>query len=191
MKIVLYSFFIQLIGAIGFITLAYSYSKKEKKGILFMQIVSHVFLVLHYILLKGKSGAISNFIGMLAMITIYSYEKNRYKNYVVVFFMFLLLVVNIVFYQNIFSIFPMIASIIILISFLTSNENTIRLTGAIAALAWLIYAISVKSPIAIFYESLILFNAIRTFLLNKKQINKLSNVLRLSSKLQERTEDKN
>ncbi len=164
----IYSLLIQLIGVIGFITLALSYSKKSKKGILWMQILSRVFLVLHYVLLNGKSGAISNFIGLLAMMTIFYFDKHKFKNYVTIGFMILLLAVNIVFYQNIFSLFPMIASIIILASFLTPNESIIRLTGAIAAGCWLVYAISVKSYVAIFYEALIIFNATRTFVMNKK-----------------------
>ena len=39
------AFLIQAIGAIGYITLALSYFKEEKKQILFMQIISYIFFL--------------------------------------------------------------------------------------------------------------------------------------------------
>lgn len=151
---------IQSIGAIGYITLALSYFRKEKRQILFMQIISYIFFVIHYYLLNGITGAICNLIGLFALLTIYLFEKYKLKNKVTIsiFFMIILLIINILTFQNIYSIFPMIASIIVIISFLKNNEDFIRGIGVLAAICWLLYAIVYKSYVAITFEVITLLN---------------------------------
>ena len=160
---------IQLIGAIGYGTLTISYYKKEKKQILFIQIISYIFFTIHYYLLAGITGAICNIIGLCALITIYFFEKYKLKNKKIVslFFVLLLLIINIMNFQNIFSIFPMIASIIVILSFLESNENVIRGIGVISAICWLVYAIAYKSYISIAFEVITLIGVFGAFFKTK------------------------
>ena len=89
--------FIQAIGAVGYTTIALSYFKKEKKQILFMQIIAYIFFTLHYYLLNGVTGAICNVIGLFALVTIYLFEKYNIKNKLVlsIFFIALLFIINI------------------------------------------------------------------------------------------------
>ena len=167
---------IQFIGAIGYSLLAISYLRKQKKQILFMQIFAYIFFVLHYFSLNGYTGAICNLIGLVALVIIYLFEEYKLKNksLIVMFFILLILVINIITFQNIFSIFPMIASIIVVLSFLVDDENIIRIIGIIAAICWLIYAIVYKSYSAIVFEVIILFNAFLSLYRdtrNKKRIN--------------------
>ena len=75
---------IQGIGAIGYISLALSYFKKEKSEILFIQIISYIFFVMHYYLLNGITGAICNLIGLFALVTIYLFEKYKLKNKILI-----------------------------------------------------------------------------------------------------------
>ena len=159
---------VQGVGAIGYTLLAFSYFKKEKKQILFIQIFSYIFFVIHYYLLNGITGAICNLIGLFALTTIYMFEKHKIKNKILVstFFIILLLSVNIMTYQNIFSIFPMVASVIVIISFLEDNENDVRGIGVLAAICWLVYAIAYKSYIAIVFEVITFINVVIAFLKN-------------------------
>lgn len=145
---------IQLIGAIAFFALVGSYYLKEKKNILFMHIVAYVMFTIHYYLLSGITGAICNAIGLLALLAIYIIEKQNWKNknLVAFVFIFIICIINIATFQNVFSIFPMIASIIVIVSFLMDNENYIRVIGLISAVCWLIYAIVYKSYISIGFE---------------------------------------
>lgn len=71
----------------------------------------------------------------------------------------LLIIISLFTYENIFSIFPIIASTIILISFIISNENVVRISGIVSALCWTIYAIIYKSYAGIICET---FSAIST-----------------------------
>ena len=70
---------IQGVGAIGYTLLALSYFKEEKSKILFMQIISYIFFVIHYYLLNGITGAICNFIGLFALVIIYLFDKYKLK----------------------------------------------------------------------------------------------------------------
>lgn len=168
--------FIQAIGAIGYGVLALSYYEKEKRQILFMQIFAYIFFTIHYYLLSGITGAICNFIGLGALITIYIFDKYKFKkkSLITSLFILLLFIINIISFQNIFSIFPMLASIIVLISFLDENENSIRGIGVVAALCWLVYAIAYKSYIAIIFEIVTLIGVGVAFLKNlySRQTNK-------------------
>ncbi len=145
---------VQAIGAVGYSLLALSYFKKVKKQILLMQIFAYIFFVIHYYLLNGITGAVCNFIGLFALISIYLFDKYNFKNKTIVvgLFIILLLIANIITFQNIYSIFPLVASTIVLISFIDNNENNIRIVGIIAAVCWLLYAIVYKSYIAIAFE---------------------------------------
>ena len=159
-------FLVQGIGAIGYSTLALSYFKKEKKQILFMQIIAYIFFTIHYYLLNGITGALCNLIGLFALVTIYLFDKYKLKNkvFISILFIIALLAINIITFQNIYSIFPMLASTIVIISFLENDANTIRWIGVLAAICWLLYAIVYKSYIAIVFEVITLINIIIAFI---------------------------
>lgn len=159
---------IQVIGGIGYSILAASYYQKEKKKILFMQIISYILFTIHYYLLSGITGAICNLIGLFALIMIYIFEKYQWKNknVLAVFFILILTIINIISFQNVYSIFPMIASVIVIVSFLMNNENYIRGVGLISAVCWLIYAIAYHSYISIVFEVITLVGVLVAFAKN-------------------------
>ena len=159
---------IQILGGIGYSILATSYYKKEKRKILFMQIMAYIMFTIHYYLLSGITGALCNLIGLFSLITIYLSEKYKWKrkNLLAFFFILLLLIINIISLQNIYSIFPMIASIIVIVSFLMNNEDYIRGIGLISAICWLIYAIAYHSYVSIIFEVITLIGVLIAFIKN-------------------------
>ena len=168
---------IQLIGVIAYAILAFSYFKKNKKEILFIQIFSTIAFALHYYLLSGVTATVCNLISLLIIIIIYFFEKHNGKNKKILILSTLPLIIIIPFftYESVFSIFPIIASTIVLISFVISNENTIRIAGIISALCWIIYAIIYKSYAGIAFEA---FSAVSTFIAFIKNFNiKNKNIL--------------
>lgn len=161
---------IQLIGVIAYAILAFSYFKKNKKDILFIQIFSTIAFAIHYYLLGGITAIACNLISLLIIIIIYFFEKHNGKNKKVLIFSTipLLILISLFTYENIFSIFPIIASTIVLVSFIISNENTIRISGIISALCWMVYAIIYKSYAGIVFEA---FSAVSTFIAFIKNFN--------------------
>lgn len=158
----------QVIGGIGYALLAASYFKKEKAKILYMQIIAYIMFTIHYYLLSGITGAICNAIGLFALLIIYLFEKYewKHKNLMAWISVGLVTIINIATFQNVFSIFPMIASSIVIISFLMDNEDYIRGIGLISAVCWLIYAIVYKSYIAIIFEVITLIATLIAYIKN-------------------------
>lgn len=144
----------QIIGGIGYSLLALSYFKKEKKQILFMQIVAYISFTIHYYMLSGMTGAICNLIGLVALIIIYLFDKYKVKNKKLLTIGMIPFVVAIalITFKDVFSFFPIIASVIVILSFISDNERIIRIIGVISALCWLLYAVVYKSYVAIAFE---------------------------------------
>ncbi|MBR2290125.1 MAG: YgjV family protein [Clostridia bacterium] len=167
---------IQIIGAIGYSLLALSYFQKEKIKILLMQIIAYVMFIVHYYLLDGITGSICNLIGLFALVTIYLFEKKNVKNKKILAIGMIPFIVAIALftYRDIYSIFPIVASIIVILSFLTKHENVIRMIGIISAICWLIYAIVFKSYVAIAFEVIMIISTITALVKNKKSKNEIN-----------------
>ncbi len=151
-----YSFImIQVIGAIGYTLLSVSFYRKDKLQILFMQIIANIFFTIHYYLLNGITGAVSNVIGLLSYTALYFFDQHKMgksKNIFSLAMITLLLILTIVNYANIYSVLPFVAFVFTNISFLTGKEDIIRKFGIVAAICWLVYAIVYKSYVAIVFE---------------------------------------
>jgi len=146
---------IQGIGAIGYTALALSYYRKKKIDILFMQIIAYVFFSIHYYLLDAITGTMCNLLGLGAISIIYLVEKKKdlkRRNNLILGIIPILVLISLLTYENMYSILPIVASVLSLISFLTDKENTIRAIGIISAISWLLYAIIYKSYVAIVFE---------------------------------------
>ena len=72
-------------------------------------------------------------------------------------------------YENIYSLFPIIACLITFNSFLSKDENKIRFIGIISASLWLIYAIVYVSYSAIVFEAITVISTIIAYIKNKKR----------------------
>ena len=125
-------FLIQLVGAIGYTLISCSFYRKKKIDILFLQIFSYVFFSIHYFLLKAYTGTICNVLGLFALVMIYIVEKkkdNKRRNNIILGIIPILVLISMLTYENFFSILPIVASVLSLISFLTDSEDTIRAIG--------------------------------------------------------------
>ena len=158
----------QILGAIGYSLLAFSYYKKNKKEILFVQILAYIGFTTHYFLLDAKSGTICNIIGFIALILIYLFSNDDKKKKILVLILIpLLIVMSFLSYENIFSLFPVFACLITFNSFLSKDENKIRFIGIISAVCWLIYAIIHVSYSAIIFEVITVISTFIAYIKNK------------------------
>ena len=162
---------IQVIGALGYILLALSYYKKDKKDILFLQILSYVTFVIHYYLLGGITGSICNLLGLIGFLIIYFFEKKNKKilPYLIFPIVISIIVISLFTFKDLYSIFPIFASISVLISFLEKDTRIIRLIGVFSAICWLVYAIYCDSYVAIIFEVLLLLSTFVSVLKNNRK----------------------
>ena len=91
--------------------------------------------------LQAYTGCITIIISIIRNIIALK-KKNKNENIILAIFIILYIVMGIITYNSIFSILPIIASIIYVIGIGNGNENIIRKTGLINMYLWLIYSIS-------------------------------------------------
>ena len=159
----------QIIGAIAYSLLAYSFFKEKKKQILFVQIFAYIGFTIHYMLLGAITGSICNILGFFTLILIYKFGDNEEKKKILILVLIpLLIAMTFLSYENIYSILPVFACLITFNSFLSKEVNRIRIIGIISAICWLIYAIIYVSYSAIIFEVVTVFSVTVAYIENKK-----------------------
>ena len=101
------------------------------------------------------------------MLIIYFYDKQQKKNkkILIIILVIVLIAIALLSWQNIYSIFPIMASSIMILAFLLNDENKIRMLGFISNIFWTIYGIIYFSYVTIVFEIL---SVIGTFIAIKK-----------------------
>lgn len=159
-------FYIQLIGLLAFCILVLSYYKKKESMILTYQITANFAYSVHYFLLGGIAGALTSFIGIFRNILFIKLKNN--KVILGSIFILLYLIVTIIFYENFYSIFPMIANSSYLISMIKGSRKSLLIGGILNSSFWLLYSIFVSSYAGMITESIIIIS-------NSIQLIKLKN----------------
>lgn len=152
--------YIQLIGLLAFCVLVLSYYKKDSNTILTYQITSNLAYAVHYFLLGGLSGAFISFVG--AIRNIIFVKVKRVNILLITIFTILYLIITIIFYESLYSIFPMCANICYLIFISKKDKKNILIGAILNSLFWMLYSTFVYSIVGIVTESiLIIFNTIQ------------------------------
>lgn len=163
----------QILGAVGYSLLAYSFFKKSKKEILTIQIFGYIGFTTHYLLLEALTGTVCNVIGFAALILIYMFSDDIHKKKILVAILIpLLIVMSYLSYENIYSLFPVFGCLITFITFLSKDENKIRFVGIISASCWLVYAIIHVSYSAIIFEAVTVIATIIAYIKNRNLTTK-------------------
>ncbi|MBQ2947258.1 MAG: YgjV family protein [Bacilli bacterium] len=148
-------FYIQLIGILGFCIVVLSFYKKETTTILLYQITSNFVYAVHYFLLGGLSGAFCCFIGIFRNITLIKFNN---KKIILPIFITIYSLITIIFYEDIYSILPMMANVSYLVG-MTYKKKKILLKGAlVSSSCWIMYAIFVSSYVSIVTELILLIS---------------------------------
>ena len=159
-------FYIQLIGLLGFCILVLSFYKRETITILTYQITSNFAYTVHYFLLGGLSGAFCSLIGIIRNIVLI---KSDNKKIIMPIFISLYLIITIVFYEDIYSLFPMIANSTYLVMLTAKNKKNILIGALISSILWVLYSIFVSSYVTVVTESILFISNIIQLIKLKKQ----------------------
>ena len=157
----------QILGFIAFIFSLNAYHQKSKKNILINMILSSSLKLMHYFLLGAINGCITKLIAVIRDIFIIKKENNKKisSKYFILLFIILYVLSGVIFYKNIISIFPTIASIIYLVLIWNGDESAVKKAALSCYFFWLIYNIFVISLSGIFSN---LISIISTFIAVKK-----------------------
>src|SRR5574344_1473518 len=144
--------YIQLIGILGFIFLAISFTQKKKEGILANQVISYIFYSIHYLLLNAKSGYIISVTNLVKCLFLTIKDKHKFlQNNILLY-----ILATYYTYQDAYSLLPVVASIIYTSMLWQGTMKEIRVGAIINAFIWVIYDIHVLSYVCMVADSIIL-----------------------------------
>ena len=154
-------FYIQLIGIIAFCIVVLSFYNKNSKTIIAYQIVSNFAYTVHYFLLGALSGAFTSFVGIFRNIGLIKLKSYEGKKVLAMLVILCYIAITVIFYENFYSIFPMVANSTYLLMMLRGDRKSLIIGGIVSASLWLSYGIFVKSYASVITESILLISNLR------------------------------
>ena len=137
----------QSMGIIAFVISLVAYHRDTKEKILGNMVLSSVLNLIHYFMLGAFSGCITKVVAILRDSFVIIKNKNKFlsSNLFLLIFFAIYLMVGILTYTSIWSVFPIIAAVIYIIPIWNGNEITIKKTAFLCYFLWLIYNVCVFS----------------------------------------------
>lgn len=134
----------QIIGFIAMGIIVFSYQQKSHKSILTFQMVSGALFTLHYLLLGAYTGCVSNFIGATRSLIYANAGKNKFASFKLwpVIYSIVFTVSGIITWDNIFSLFPIIAMVASSVVLWIDSPKINRALSIPTSACWLIYNVA-------------------------------------------------
>ena len=139
--------------------------KSNKKMILILNIVACIFSATGFFFLKAYAGCIMSLIAVVRNILFANKKINKFDSLIIILAIIVLL--SLYTYQNVFSLLPVIATILYSLSVWQDNNKLYKIFGIPIEMCWLSYHIYVKSLFGIILES-ILFGSVVIGIVRKK-----------------------
>ena len=104
----------QITGIIGLIVLTIGMQSKKKRNILLSQGIANISFIIQYFLLGAVTGSVMYAINTLRAFTFYTWDKRKDKPNIILLILFILIALGLGMrtYANVFSLFPIIDSIL-------------------------------------------------------------------------------
>lgn len=138
-----------------------SYQQKSHKNILTFQMVSGLLFTVHYLLLGAYTGAVMNLLGAFRSL-VYSNRGKKWSSSIIwpVCFSIAFLISGILTWDNIFSVFPLIAMLMSSVVLWVEKPKINRMLSLPTSTCWLIYNIKTLSYPGITTEIFVLTSII-------------------------------
>lgn len=141
----------QFLGFLGLISWLYSVLQKDHFKILKFQNLANMFYMIQYTLLGAYPASCMNLISMLRGIVFFNDEKNNRKtslNILILFFIVIVLA-GLLAFQNIYSLIPIIITLLYSYSLWQKNLTIFRVIFVLAASGWFVYNLLVGAYVTL------------------------------------------
>lgn len=161
----------QVCGAIALILTVISVQFKTKEKIVMCFIWANIVTAIQYFLLGAITGAIVSIINAIRCIVFYFYKKKDIKPSIIVLIIFEIIAVisGIISWQDMWSLIPIIVTVIYTYGLWQDDIKIVRITTAIAGFGWAVYNIVVKAYIGALQEIAQLISSIISLYTNKNK----------------------
>lgn len=132
----------QILGVMAVVAFLLSFQFKTRKNIILVNLLSRIFYILQYILLGAFEGAALDFIGFVSSFVAKNKDKEiitKYYKWLIVLINVVLLVVGLLLYENIYSIFALLGIFFEIMGLFLTKEKNIRAVSFVSAPMWLVY----------------------------------------------------
>ena len=161
----------QLFAIIYYIIFAITYYMKNKKTILVLGVISIFIHSISYALLGGWTAVAMGLVAVLRNLIFISEEKKDKKNNIILYTLYLITISSGIFtYDSIFSVFPVIATILYTYSIWQSNTKTYKLLGVITGILCTIYNIYIKSIFGLIAEFVLTICSLHGYIIDLKGV---------------------
>lgn len=164
----------QIITVIYYGFLCTSFLLKNRKKILFANLLAHIGQTTAMILLNGYTGAAMGGVMALRDVTFFfqdGKEKNKNIDFIIFVVSNLLIIILTIFtYNGLLSLLSVIASIISTYALYQKNVQNYKLFGIIGSLFWLSYNIFIFSIIGMILETVLLIFSVVGYIKDKKKL---------------------
>ena len=164
----------QICGGIALILTVISVQFKTKEKIIMCSILANIVVAIQFFLLNALTGAVISILNTIRCIVFYMYKKKDLKPSLIVLLIFeIIAVISGAFsWQNIWSIIPIIVTVIYTYGLWQDNITVIRITTGIVGFGWAVYDLIVKAFVGAIQETSQLISAIISLYRGKKEKNK-------------------
>ena len=160
---IVYEVFIEMLGIIAMLIIAYSFQKRTQKSVMFIQMFGNLIFIVHFVLKSAFAGAIGNALAMLRALVFFLGNKYKWAGhkcwihifassflvtYVVPFILpssWTLLYKEFNTFNALVGLLPAIGSFIITFGFGVHNAKTVKIIYLVGGPLWLVYCILINS----------------------------------------------
>lgn len=162
----------QICGIIALILTVIAVQFKTKEKIVMCSVFANIVVAIQFFLLNAITGAVVSIINTIRCIIFYYYKKKDMKPSIIILLIFEIIAVvsGIMSWQNIWSIIPIIVTIVYTYGLWQDNVKVIRIATGIAGLGWAIYDVIVMAYVGAIQEASQLVSAIIALFRNRKEI---------------------
>lgn len=163
----------QICGIIALILTVIAVQFKTKEKIVMCSVFANIVVAIQFFLLNAITGAVVSIINTIRCIIFYYYKKKDMKPSIIILLIFEIIAVvsGIMSWQNIWSIIPIIVTIVYTYGLWQDNVKVIRIATGIAGFGWAIYDVIVMAYVGAIQEASQLVSAIIALFRNRKGNN--------------------
>lgn len=162
----------QICGILIMICNAISVQFKTKDKILICFVVANLFGIAQYFLLNAITAAVVYVISTIRCIVFYYYEKKDLKPSLIILMIFevLAIICGALSWQNMWSIIPIIVTVVFTYGLWQKNLTVTRISTAITGFGWVFYNIIVMAYVGALFDGALAISSIIALIKNKKEV---------------------
>jgi len=163
----------QICGAIALVLTVVSVQFKEKEKIMICMVLANIVVATEYFLLDALTGAVISILNAIRCLVFYYYKKKNMKPslFILIVFELIAIISGRISWQNMWSLIPIVVTVIYTYGLWQDNVKVIRITTGIVGLGWATYNVVVEAFIGAIQEASQLISAIIAIYRSKNKKN--------------------